>query len=95
MNQYEVLKRPVVTEKSSLQTDYANRYTFEVDVRANKMQIKDAVEQTFNVHVVSVNVMNVDGKKRRLGRRMGKTPDWKKAIVTLVQGETIEFFQGV
>ncbi len=95
MNYYEVLKRPVVTEKSTIQTDVGNRYTFAVDTRANKVQIKDAVEHIFNVRVVSVNVMNVDGKTRRMGRRVGKTPDWKKAIVTLAEGESIEFFEGV
>ena len=95
MNPYEVLKRPIVTEKSSFQSDHLNRYTFEVDVRANKHQIKDAVEQVFSVDVLSVNVMSVGGKGRRWGKIQGRTKDWKKAIVTLKQGQTIQFFEGV
>jgi len=94
MNPYEVLRRPIITEKSNLQSDYLNRYTFEVDVRANKHQIKRAVEQVFDVQVLAVNVMNVRGKERRLGKIVGRTPDWKKAIVTLASGQTIQFFEG-
>jgi large subunit ribosomal protein L23 len=94
MNPYEVLRRPVITEKSSLQSDYLHRYTFEVDVRANKHQIKYAVEKVFDVQVLAVNVMNVRGKKRGLGKIAGRTRDWKKAIVTLAPGETIQFFEG-
>lgn len=95
MDPYEVLRRPIITEKSSLQSQYLNRYTFEVDVRANKLQIKDAVEQAFNVDVVSVNVIRVSGKRRRWGRLVGQTKDWKKAVVTLRPGQTIQFFEGV
>ncbi len=95
MDPYEVLRRPIITEKSSLQSQYLNRYTFEVDVRANKLQIKDAVEQAFNVEVVSVNVIRVSGKRRRWGRLVGQTKDWKKAVVTLRPGQTIQFFEGV
>lgn len=95
MDPYEVLRRPIITEKSSLQSEYLNRYTFEVDVRANKLQIRDAVEQAFNVDVVSVNVIRVSGKRRRWGRLVGHTKDWKKAVVTLRPGQTIQFFEGV
>jgi large subunit ribosomal protein L23 len=95
MDPYQVLRRPIITEKSSLQSEYLNRYTFEVDVRANKLQIKDAVEQAFNVDVVSVNVIRVSGKRRRWGKLVGRTKDWKKAIVTLRPGQTIQFFEGV
>jgi len=95
MDPYEILKRPIVTEKSSYQSDTLNRYTFEVDVRANKRQIKEAVEQVFNVEVVGVNVMNVRGKKRRWGRILGRTRDWKKAVVTLAPNNSIQFFEGV
>ncbi len=95
MNHHEVLRRPIITEKSSLQSEYLNRYTFEVDVRANKHQVRDAVEHVFDVQVVSVNVMNVRGKKRRLGKVTGRTRDWKKAIVTLAPGQSIQFFAGV
>ncbi|MDI7275935.1 MAG: 50S ribosomal protein L23 [Anaerolineae bacterium] len=95
MHPYEVLKRPVLTEKSNIQSDFENRYTFEVDKRANKLQIKEAVERTFQVSVVAVNVMNVPGKERRLGRRRGRTPGWKKAVVTLAPGQRIQLFEGV
>ncbi|MGQ9493923.1 MAG: 50S ribosomal protein L23 [Anaerolineae bacterium] len=95
MDMYEVLKRPIVTEKSSKQSEYHHCYTFEVDVRANKQQIKDAVEQIFNVQVLDVNVINVRGKQRRWGRIIGRTKDWKKAIVTLAPGQSIQFFEGV
>ena len=95
MDPYEVLRRPIITEKSSLQSEYLNRYTFEVDIRANKLQIKDAVEQAFNVDVVTVNVIRVSGKRRRWGKLVGQTKDWKKAIVTLRPGQSIQFFEGV
>jgi large subunit ribosomal protein L23 len=95
MDPYEILKRPIVTEKSSFQSDSLNRYTFEVDVRANKRQIKEAVEKVFNVEVVGVNVMNVRGKRRRWGRIVGRTRDWKKAVVTLAPNNSIQFFEGV
>jgi large subunit ribosomal protein L23 len=94
MDAYEVLRRPVVTEKTNAQSD-SQRYTFEVDVRANKQQIKDAVEHVFNVQVLAVNVVNVRGKQRRWGRILGRTKDWKKATVTLAAGQTIQFFEGV
>jgi large subunit ribosomal protein L23 len=95
MHVYEVLKRPVLTEKSNLQADTFNRYTFEVDGRSNKVQIADAVARIFSVNVVDVNVMTVRGKRRRIGRRAGNSPDWKKAVVTLAPGESIAFFEGV
>lgn len=95
MNPYEVLRRPILTEKSNLQAEYLHRYSFEVDTRANKHQIKDAVEQVFHVKVLAVNVVSVRGKQRRLGRIEGRTPDWKKAIVTVAAGQTIQFFEGV
>ncbi len=95
MDPYEILKRPIVTEKSGFQSTNLNRYTFEVDVRANKRQIKEAVEQVFNVQVVDVNVMNVRGKQRRWGRVVGRTRDWKKAVVTLAPNNSIQFFEGV
>ena len=95
MHIYEVLKRPVLTEKSSYNADALQRYTFEVDVRANKHQIREAVEAIFDVEVLGVNVMNVRGKRRRVGRRVGRAPDWKKAIVTLAPGDTISYFEGV
>jgi len=95
MDPYEILRRPIITEKSSFQSDNLDRYTFEVDVRANKHQIKEAVEQVFDVNVLSVNVINVRGKRRRWGRIEGRTKNWKKAIVTLRPGQSIQFFEGV
>jgi len=96
MHVYNVLKRPVMTEKSNAQGDEQNQYTFEVDRRANKMQVKDAVETAFNVKVLDVNIINIPAKKGRYGRLIvTKKPAWKKAVVTLVPGSTIQFFEGV
>jgi large subunit ribosomal protein L23 len=95
MNPYEVLRRPILTEKTGQQSDELHRYTFRVDVRANKLQIKEAVEHAFNVKVLAVNVVNVRGKARRWGRIPGRTEAWKKAVVTLLPGQTIQFFEGV
>lgn len=94
MHIYEVLRRPVITEKNTMLIEH-NKYTFEVAQRANKPQIKEAVEIAFKVKVLSVNVIHVPGKMRRAGRQRGMTPDWKKAIVTLEQGHKIELFEGV
>ena len=90
----EVLRRPVITEKSTA-LQARDKYTFEVMPNANKQQVKQAVEQAFKVEVVKVNVMTVTGKWRGAGRRRGKTSDWKKAVVTLKPGQKIEFFEGV
>ena len=94
MESYEVLRRPIVTEKSTMQAEQ-RIYTFEVDGRANKLQVKEAVEKAFGVKVVSVNIINVPGKPRRWGRHVSHTPSWKKAIVKLAEGQRIEFFEGV
>jgi len=94
MNLYEVVKRPLITEKATLMKEQ-NRYAFEVAKEANKCQIKDAVEAAFKVNVVKVNVMTVPGKMRRIGRRQVLTPSWKKAVVALEAGQKIEFFEGV
>ncbi len=91
---YSVLRRPIITEKSTALAAQ-NKYVFEVDPRANKAQIKEAVEIAFGVRVKSVNTMNVRGKARRFGRRVTRQPDWKKAIVTLQLGDKIELFEGV
>ena len=95
MDAYQVLRRPIVTEKSNMQAEKLHCYTFEVDNAANKIEIKSAVETTFKVNVVSVNVRHVRGKQRRMGRIVGHTKDWKKATVTLAEGQTIQFFEGV
>ena len=90
----EVLRRPIITEKSTA-LQARDKYTFEVMINANKHEIKQAVEQAFKVEVVKVNVMTVSGKWRGAGRRRGRTSGWKKAVVTLKPGEKIEFFEGV
>ncbi len=96
MNVYEVLKRPIGTEKSNVLRDYYDQYIFEVDRRANKLQVKQAVEKTFDVDVISINIMNMPAKRGRFGRRqIVRKPAWKKAVVTLAPGQRIEFFEGV
>jgi len=94
MHVYEVLRRPVITEKNTMLLAQG-KYTFDVRQEANKSQIKAAVEKAFKVNVVSVNVINVPGKMRRAGRRRVMSPPWKKAVVTLEQGQKIELFEGV
>jgi len=96
MNVYQVLKRPIITEKSDYQRD-ERQYVFEVSRQANKHQIKEAVETLFDVRVDSVNTMIMKPKRRRLGRKMIVTrPAWKRAVVTLAPGERIQaFFEGV
>ncbi len=106
---HEILIRPVVTEESSrLQFNPGRirkrhqdkdlqvrpRYVFQVARNATKVEIRRAVESMFEVHVTSVNTMNVMGKQRRMGRHVGRRPDWKKAVVTLAEGETIDVFRG-
>jgi large subunit ribosomal protein L23 len=94
MHLYEVLRRPLITEKNTaLQAE--NKYAFEVAGEANKHQIKQAVEKAFKVKVTAVNVMTVPGKRRRIGRRQVLTQSWKKAIVTLKPGDKIALFEGV
>jgi len=93
-NMYEVIKRPVLTEKTTLQKELSNQITFEVDRRANKIEIKEAVEKIFKVKVIDVQSMVVRGKTKRVGRFSGKRSDWKKAIVTLKPGEQVPFLEG-
>lgn len=88
----DVLKKPVLTEKSLLLQQTENKYTFDVDVNSNKTEIKNAVEQMFDVKVEKVNVMNVKPKTRRMGRYVGKTNRRKKAIVKLKEGYSIDLF---
>jgi large subunit ribosomal protein L23 len=95
MIQYDIIKRPLITEKTNLQKENANQLTFDVDPRANRIEIERAIEQIFKVKVAKTRTMNVKGKKKRRGRIVGKRKDWKKAIVTLMPGERIEFFEGV
>lgn len=97
MHPYEIIKRPVITEKSNFQSDVLGQYTFEVDRRANKHQVKDAVETVFGVTVVNVRIINMPAKRvRRYGRReVVRRIGWKKAVVTLAPGDRIEIFEGV
>ena len=94
MHPYEVLRRPLITEKATLLQE-GNKYCFEVGSEATKPQVKEAVERAFKVKVVKVNVMTVPGKTRRMGRRQVTTPSWKKAVVSLEPGQKITFFEGV
>ncbi|MGD8834563.1 MAG: 50S ribosomal protein L23 [Desulfobacteraceae bacterium] len=94
MIDYDIIRRPVITEKTNIQKDESNQVTFEVDPRANRIEVKRAVEQIFNVKVADARTMNIRGKVKRRGRIMGKRRNWKKAIVTLMPGERIEFFEG-
>ena len=95
MDVYQVLKRPLITEKGTRQKEQSNQMIFEVDRRANKVMVRNAVESIFRVKVLSVKLMSVKGKERRVGRNAGRRPDWKKAIVRLGPGENIEFFEGI
>ncbi|HEY8436618.1 MAG TPA: 50S ribosomal protein L23 [Haloplasmataceae bacterium] len=89
----DIIKRPVITEKSSDLIEAENKYTFVVDKKANKIEIKEAVEKLFNVKVLKVNTINVKPKKRRMGRYVGYRSGYKKAIVQLAEGDTIELFE--
>jgi large subunit ribosomal protein L23 len=95
MHLYEILKRPLTTEKTTDLKADAHQYAFEVDLRATKPQIKEAVETAFNVRVLSVNVMRMARKRRRYGRRIIYKPMWKKAIVRVPADQRIELFEGV
>ncbi len=95
MIQYDIIKRPLITEKTNIQKEMHNKVTFEVDRNANRVEIRRAVEKIFNVRVASVRTMQVRGKVKRRGKILGKRRNWKKAIVTLMTGERIEFFEGV
>jgi large subunit ribosomal protein L23 len=95
MNPSEIIRRPLVTEKSTTQKEASNQLSFEVDRKANRVEIRRAVEKIFNVRVLKVRTMQMKGKVKRVGRTLGKRRDWKKAVVTLARGENIEFFEGV
>ncbi len=95
MEPYQIIKQPLITEKGMRLNEEGSTVVFRVDQRANKLQIKHAVEVLFNVKVLKVNTLNVEGKKRRIRYREGKRPDWKKAYVTLRDGDSITFFEGV
>jgi len=94
MQVFDILRRPIITEKSTILQE-EGRYTFEVAPNATKHQIKEAVEEAFNVDVLQVNTMHVRGKRKRFGPRIAQGRSWKKAIVLLSPGDTITIFEGV
>ena len=95
MMSHEIIIKPLITEKTSIQKELHNQLSFEVDRRANRIEIKQAIESIFNVRVAAIKTMQVTGKTKQRGRITGKRRDWKKAIVKLVPGERIDFFEGV
>ena len=94
MNRFEIIKRPLDTEKLDRMRDRENKFAFEIDLKANKTEVKQAIEQLFKVKVLDVKTSIVRGKFRRIGRSEGQRPNWKKAIVTLKEGDSIQLFEG-
>jgi large subunit ribosomal protein L23 len=94
MINYDIIRRPILTEKTNIQKEKSNQVTFEIDPSANRIEVQRAVETIFKVKVANIHTMNVNGKVKRRGRITGKRRNWKKAIVTLMPGERIEFFEG-
>ncbi len=90
----DVVKRPLITEKNERAREAARHYAFEVHRDATKIQVKEAVETLFKVHVLAVRTAIARGKTKRVGRNVGRRPNWKKAFVTLKEGETIALFEG-
>jgi large subunit ribosomal protein L23 len=90
-----LIKGPIITEKTHTQREAANKLTFRVDLKANKIEIRKAIEDIFKVKVLGVNTIRVRGKRKRLGRTQGWRPDWKKAVVTLAPGEKISGYEGL
>jgi len=95
MISHDLIKRPLITEKTNIQKESYNQISFEIDRNANRVEVKKAIENIFNVKVASVRTVQVKGKFKRRGRILGKRKDWKKAIVKLMPGERIDFFEGV
>ena len=87
---YRIIKKPLITEKSTSLQDRENKYVFHVDYRANKVEIREAIEKIFNVKVKAVNTMRRKGKFKRMGFQAGRSSDWKRAVVTLEEGQRIE-----
>ena len=94
MNPYDIIKRPLITEKTSIQKENYNQMSFEVDRKANRVEIKRAIENIFKVNVDTVRTMQIKGKTKQRGRILGKRRNWKKAVVKLMPGERIDFFEG-
>lgn len=91
----QIILRPIVTEKSTVLRDTCNQYIFRVLPGATKIQIASAIEELFEVRVTKVRTIRMQGKMKRLGRNIGRRPSWKKAIVTLAEGDSVDFFEGV
>jgi large subunit ribosomal protein L23 len=87
---FQIIKRPLLTEKSTRKKEEINEVAFEVDRRANRTEVKTAIQTLFKVKVERVNLMQLEGKKKRVGKKIGRTADWKKALVRLAPGEAIE-----
>lgn len=94
MNRFDIIKRPLDTEKLDRLRDRENKFSFEIDLKANKTEVKQAVESLFKVKVLAVRTQIVRGKMRRIGKSSGMRPNWKKAIVTLKAGDAISIFEG-
>jgi large subunit ribosomal protein L23 len=92
---YDIIVKPLLSEKSNRLKEHQNQVTFEVADNANKIEIRTAIEKLFKVSVLSVHTLRVPSKTKRFGRRIGRRPGWKKAIVTLRQGDQIQLFEGV
>jgi large subunit ribosomal protein L23 len=92
---YDLIIEPITTEKTTKQKDEHGQISFSVDPKANRIEIKRSIEKVFNVKVASVRTLNIKGKIKRRGRILGKRKDYKKAVVTLMPGERIDFFEGV
>ena len=90
LSHYDIVKAPILTEESTIHAETNNQYSFRVDPKANKPEIRDAIERLFSVKVLSVNTCNYQGKRRRRGMRVGRTAHWKKAVVTLREGDSID-----
>lgn len=91
---HDIIRRPLITEKTTIQKDEFNQFSFEVAPKANRIEVKRAVEEVFGVRVSTVRTMQIRGKQKRRGRILGRRRSWKKAVVTLMPGERIEFFEG-
>jgi large subunit ribosomal protein L23 len=94
VNRFDVIKRPLDTEKLDRLRDRENKFAFEIDLKANKTEVKQAVEALFKVKVVDIKTQIIRGKMRRIGKNSGMRPNWKKAIVTLKEGDAISIFEG-
>lgn len=94
LDDQDVVRRPLITEKAERGREAAHQFAFEVHREATKIQVKTAVERLFSVHVTAVRTAIARGKNKRVGKNLGRRPNWKKAIVTLKEGETISLFEG-